>query len=139
MPRLLAYALSGLMFLAPFAVAWKYRDNQSISLALALLVSATVTAAPLVEHHYMILLLLPIWALLCAFLHQKDILGVCLLAATFSLLSQPYRLARVFLAVVPASWDSEILGEAVLTTGAVALYLLLLTVVVKRAIRLRQS
>jgi hypothetical protein len=131
--RLLAYTLSGVMVLAPFALAWKTRDLTARLFALALLVGATVTAAPLVEHHYMILLILPIWVLGCQLVQQRDMLGLGALGAIFILLSQPYRLARTFLAIVPTGWNSEAMGEVLLTLGATLLYILLLIVTVRHA------
>lgn len=127
-----ALVLSGVMVLLPFAAAWRWRDEQTVLLALALLVAATVTAAPLVEHHYMIWLLMPIWVLLSGFIRRRSVVGLVALAAIFGLLSQPYRIARAALAVVPARWDSELLGEVILTGGALLLYGLALAVLGRR-------
>jgi hypothetical protein len=122
-----AYLLSGAMLITPFILTWRARDTATQWSALVLLISATVTAAPVVESHYMTWLILPIWVLLCTFIRLNDGLGLALLGAIVVLLSVPYRLARTFLAVVPTGWDSEVTGEVVLTLGALLLFVLLLT------------
>jgi hypothetical protein len=122
MLRTLAFLLSGLMMLLPFLATWREHDGRSVSLALSLLIAATVTAAPLVEHHYMIWLIVPIWIVAAALGERQDVVGLVLLGGAFVLLSQPYRLVRGVLAMTAAQGDSERLGEGVLVAGGLLIY-----------------
>jgi hypothetical protein len=133
--RVVAYALSLAMLAAPFALTCDRRgsaenDQQRQTFALALLIAALVSAAPLVEHHYMLALLYPIWLLLCTHSWNRSRRDLLLLGAAFLVLSHPYRLARSVLWLVPGVGDSEALGEALLTGGAVLVYVLVLVAAV---------
>jgi hypothetical protein len=130
--RVVASVLSLTMLAAPFALTLGRRanDQERQTLALALLIAAMVTAAPLVEHHYMLALLYPIWLLLCIHSWTGSRRDLVMLGAAFLLLSQPYRLARFVLWLVAGGGDSEALGEALLTGGALLVYVLVLVAAV---------
>jgi hypothetical protein len=83
-----------------------------------------------VENHHLLWLLLPIWILLTAFIKQRNVAGVFALAGIFVLLSQPFRIARLLVAVVPTNQSSEFVGGAVLELGGLLLCLLFLAVMI---------
>jgi hypothetical protein len=106
---------------------------------LALLIVATAIAAPVVEHHHMVWLLLPIWIVVCALSRQAGLAWLILLGLTGVLLSQPYRLVRVIDGLVPFALPEELWGRVALELGAVLLYVVVLLFMLESVAKARHE
>jgi hypothetical protein len=96
---------------------------------LALMLATTVTAAPMVENHYLAWLLPAVWLLLGWAVAAGSAWRLVGFAAVFTLLSQPFRLSRQLERVGLVPWPPEVLGEGLQTIGALLVWAMTVTAI----------
>jgi hypothetical protein len=80
---------------------------------------------------------LPIWILFSQFVEGRQLVALGALGGIFILLSQPFRILRIVQVVAPLNFSAEAYGGAVLQVGAMLLYLLMLSVILKWNVKYR--